>query len=110
MAGLNPQGFITTDDLVYPEKPLTEQQVAQQEALTEKNKTEIAKQKAEQDLIKAKAEAEAMKIQTQALSQSKSLIEYERVQVEKIQAQKWDGRLPQNIYSGVPLPILNVNQ
>ena len=31
MAELNPQGFVTTDDLVYPEKPLTEQQALQQE-------------------------------------------------------------------------------
>lgn len=31
MAELNPQGFQTTDDLIYPEQPLTEQQVAQQE-------------------------------------------------------------------------------
>ena len=45
------------------------------------------------------------KLNTRAL---KSLIEYEKVQVEKLQAEKWNGVLPQAIYTGTPLPILNV--
>ena len=104
---------VRIEDISYSnayEQAIERKQIAQQEALTEKNKTEKAKQQAEQQLIKAKAEAEAMRIQTQALSQSKSLIEYEKVQVEKIQAERWNGQLPQNIYTNAPLPILNINK
>ncbi len=84
-------------------------QVAEQDAKREKNITLQEKEKAEQKLINAKAEAEAMRIKTNALAQSKTLVEYERVQVEKIQAERWNGQLPQTIYSGAPLPILNLN-
>ncbi len=104
---------VRIEDISYSqayEQAIERKQIAQQEALAEKNKTEKARQEAEQQLIKAKAEAEAMRIQTQALSQSKSLIEYEKVQVEKIQAERWNGQLPQNIYTNAPLPILNVKQ
>ena len=83
-------------------------QVAEQDAKREKNITLQEKERAEQKLINAKAEAEAMRIKTNALAQSKTLIEYERVQVEKIQAEKWNGQLPENIYSSAPLPILNL--
>lgn len=83
-------------------------QVAEQDAKREKNITLQEKERAQQKLINAKAEAEAMRIKTNALAQSKTLIEYERVQVEKIQAEKWNGELPQNIYGSAPLPILNL--
>lgn len=101
---------VRIEDISYSsayERAIEAKQIAQQEALAEKNKTEKVKQISEQKLISAKAEAEAMRIQTQALSQSKSLIEYERVQVEKLQAERWNGVLPQAIYTGTPLPILN---
>ena len=49
-----------------------------------------------------------MKIKTESLMQSQSLIEYEKVQVEKIQVSRWNGQLPQNVYTNAPLPILNV--
>lgn len=87
---------------------VAEKQIAKEKALAEANRTEQEKQKALQMKIAAQAEAEAMRIKTQALSQNKSLIEYERVQVEKIQAERWDGKLPQNIYGSAPLPILNL--
>lgn len=84
-------------------------QVAEQDAKREKNITLQEQERAQQKLINAKAEAEAMRIKTNALAQSKTLVEYERVQVEKIQAEKWNGELPQNIYAGAPMPILHFN-
>lgn len=87
---------------------VAEKQIAKEKALAEANRTEQEKQKAAQLKIAAQAEAEAMRIKTNALSQNKSLIEYERVQVEKIQAERWNGQLPQNIYGSAPLPILNL--
>ncbi|MBP5202280.1 prohibitin family protein [bacterium] len=90
------------------ENAIEAKQVAEQNAKKEKNITLQEEERSKQKLITAKAEAEAMKIKTDALAQSKSLIEYERVQVEKIQANRWNGQLPTNIYSGAPLPILNL--
>ena len=89
---------------------VAEKQIAKEKALAEANRTEQEKQKAAQLKIAAQAEAEAMRIKTNALSQSKSLIEYERVQVEKIQAEKWNGQLPNYIYGSAPLPILNLTK
>lgn len=91
------------------EEAIENKQVAEQNAKREKNITLQEQEKAQQKLINAKAEAEAMRIKTNALAQSKTLVEYERVQVEKIQAERWNGQLPQTIYSGAPLPILNLN-
>jgi regulator of protease activity HflC (stomatin/prohibitin superfamily) len=70
--------------------------VAVQEAERSKNRTVQIKEEAEQQIIAAKAEAESMRIRSQALSQNKSLVEYEAVQ-------KWDGKLPQyNMGSSMP--------
>lgn len=61
--------------------------VAVQEAEKAKNETVKIREEANQRVISAKAEAEAMKIQSEALSQNKGLIEYERVK-------KWSGNYP----------------
>lgn len=112
---------VRIEDISYSiayEQAIERKQIAQQEALAEKNKTELVKQKAEQELVRTRAEAEALKIKAkaeaisakekiQSLTQSKDLIEYEKVQVQKMQAEKWNGVLPQAIYTGTPLPILN---
>lgn len=62
--------------------------VAIQRASEAENKTKQVQEEANQRVIAAKADAEAMQIKTKALSQSKSLVEYEAVL-------KWDGKLPQ---------------
>lgn len=92
------------------EAAIEAKQVAEQNAKKEKNITLQEQERANQKLILAKAEAEAMKIKTDALAQSQSLIEYEKVQVEKIQANRWNGQLPTAIYASAPLPILNFNK
>ena len=53
--------------------------------------------------MSAQAEAESMRIRSQALSQNKSLVEYEAVQ-------KWDGKLPVNMYGSAPIPFINLNK
>lgn len=58
----------------------------------------------------ATAQAEALKVQNAALSQSKEVLELRRIEVLKIQAEKWNGALPQNIYAGAPIPFLNVGK
>lgn len=102
---------IRLENIEYSEQyetAIENKQVAEQDAKREKNITLQEKEKAEQKLINARAEAEAMRIKTNALAQSKTLVDYERVQVEKIQAERWNGALPTTIYSGAPLPILNL--
>lgn len=56
----------------------------------------------------ATAQAEALRVQNEALAKSKEVLELRRIEVERIKAEKWDGKLPQNIYAGAPIPYFNV--
>jgi prohibitin 2 len=58
----------------------------------------------------AKANAEALHIQNAALSQSKDVLELRRIEVEMEKARRWKGDLPQAVYSGAPIPFLNVTK
>jgi prohibitin 2 len=58
----------------------------------------------------ATAQADALKIQNAALSQNKEVLELRRIEVEKIKAERWDGKLPQNIYAGAPIPYFDVGK
>lgn len=76
--------------------------VAIQNALAEKNRSVQIEEKAKQTVAAAKADAESMRIKTQALSQNKGLVEYEL-------AQKWDGKLPTQMF-GSSIPMINLGQ
>jgi len=65
------------------------------------NRTRQIEEEAKQKVIAAKAEAESMQIRTEALSQSKGLVEYEAVQ-------KWNGILPQYMLGGTT-PFINLS-
>ena len=89
---------------------------AEQNALREKNRLEQIKYEAEQAIAKArgdaearvtnaKAEAEAIRIQAQAITQQGGA---EYVRLKSIE--KWDGKLPVNLYGSAPIPFLNINQ
>jgi regulator of protease activity HflC (stomatin/prohibitin superfamily) len=56
----------------------------------------------------ATAQAGALEIQNKALAQNKDVLELRRIEVEKIKAERWDGKLPEAIYAGAPIPFLNV--
>ena len=58
----------------------------------------------------ATAQADALKIQNAALSQNKDVLELRRIEVDLERAKRWDGKLPQNIYAGAPIPFLNVGK
>lgn len=62
------------------------------------------------NLTIAKAQAEALRVQNMALANSKDVLELRRIEVEKIKAEKWNGALPSSIYSGAPIPFLNVSK
>jgi regulator of protease activity HflC (stomatin/prohibitin superfamily) len=53
----------------------------------------------------ATAQAEALRVQNEALAKNKDVLELRRIEVERTKAEKWDGRLPQNIYAGTPIPF-----
>jgi regulator of protease activity HflC (stomatin/prohibitin superfamily) len=77
--------------------------VATQHAQKAVNETVTIREKAKQTVLSAEAEANAMRIKTQALSQSKGLVEFEAVQ-------KWNGVLPVNIYGSAPIPFLSLGK
>ena len=57
------------------------------------------------NLKMATAQAESLKIQNAALAQNKDVLELRRIEVEKVKAERWDGKLPENIYAGAPDPV-----
>ncbi|MCE3605838.1 hypothetical protein LXA47_19845 [Massilia sp. P8910] len=58
----------------------------------------------------ATAQAEALKVQNSALAQNKDVLELRRIEVEHTKAERWDGKLPVNMYSGAPMPFLNIQK
>jgi regulator of protease activity HflC (stomatin/prohibitin superfamily) len=56
----------------------------------------------------ANAQAEALRVQNDALAKNKEVLELRRIEVERTKAEKWNGQLPTNIYSGAPIPFLSV--
>jgi regulator of protease activity HflC (stomatin/prohibitin superfamily) len=77
--------------------------IAQQRAQEAQNRTEQIRQEAQQKVITATAEAQSMKIRADALSQNPKLVSWEAVQ-------KWDGKLPVNLYGSAAIPFIDVNQ
>jgi regulator of protease activity HflC (stomatin/prohibitin superfamily) len=62
------------------------------------------------NLKMATAQADALKIQNAALAQNKEVLELRRIEVERIKAERWDGKLPENMYAAAPLPFLNLSK
>lgn len=92
--------FVNLDfDTAY-ESAVEAKVVAVQKAAESKNKTIQVEEEAKQRVIAAEAEARSMKIRSQALTENKSLVEYEAVQ-------KWDGKLPTQMF-GNAVPFINV--
>jgi regulator of protease activity HflC (stomatin/prohibitin superfamily) len=58
----------------------------------------------------ATAQAEALRVQNAALAQNKDVLELRRIEVEHTKAERWDGKLPQNMYAGAPIPFLNMSK
>jgi len=62
-----------------------------------------ARGESESRLMMAKAEAEAIRIKAEALRENPKLVELNAVE-------KWDGKLPVNMYGSSPLPFLSVQK
>jgi prohibitin 2 len=55
----------------------------------------------------ASAQADSLKIQGTALAQNPTVLELRKIEVELAKANKWDGKLPEAIYAGTPVPFFN---
>lgn len=55
----------------------------------------------------ANAQADALRVQNDALAKSKEVLELRRIEVERVKAERWDGKLPTSIYAGTPIPFFN---
>lgn len=74
----------------------------------QKQKVAIAEAEAKATIATAEAQARSIKLQSDALAQSREILDLKRVEVEMEKAKKWDGKLPQAIYAGAPIPFLQV--
>ena len=84
------------------EKAVEAKVVAIQRASESENKTKQIQEEAKQKVIAAEAEAKSMRIRSEALSQNKSLVDYEAVQ-------KWNGVLPQYVLGSGSTPFINLS-
>jgi regulator of protease activity HflC (stomatin/prohibitin superfamily) len=55
----------------------------------------------------ANAQADALRVQNEALAKNKDVLDLRRIEVERMKAERWDGKLPTNIYAGAPIPFFN---
>jgi len=76
----------------------------------QKQKIAIAEAEAKATIATASAQAESIRLQSQALKQSGEVLDLRRIEVERVKAEKWDGKLPQNIYAGAPIPFLQLGK
>jgi len=53
----------------------------------------------------ANAQAEALRVQNEALAKNRDVLELRRIEVERVKAERWDGKLPEAIYAGTPIPF-----
>lgn len=75
------------------EKAIEDKQVAMQNAIRAKNRTQEIEEEARQKLITAEAEAKSMQIRGDALKANPGLVQLEAVA-------KWDGKAPQTLVIG----------
>lgn len=59
-------------------------------------------------LAQATAQADAIRVQNAALKENKDVLDLRRIEVDLAKANKWDGKLPVNIYGSVPVPFMEV--
>lgn len=90
-------------------------------------KQKVAVAEAEARAVRAKADGEAYKVVTEATAEANAMrlvgeakaramqvqaeaLSRNAVLVELTKAEKWDGKLPVNVYAGAPIPFLNVGK
>lgn len=72
----------------------------------QKQKIVVAEAEAKATVATSTAQAESLRIQNEALARNKDVLELRRIEVEKLRAEKWDGKLPVNLYGSAPIPFI----
>lgn len=91
------------------EKAVERKVVAEQDALAAANKTKQVIAEGEQNKVRALADAEAMRARANAIRENQSLIDWERLQVQKLAIQQWKGQVPQYQFgAGSVVPFMNI--
>lgn len=92
------------------EAAIAEKQVQEQQALSQVNITKQEEEKKKQEILKAEALSEKTRLEAAALASQNGEKVVAKIYAEAAlkQAEKWDGKLPTTIYSGAPLPVLNI--
>ena len=74
----------------------------------QQQKVVTAQAEAEAKVAEAKGKAEAVRLEAQALQSNMSILELRRIEVQKIQAEAWDGKLPSTVM-GSAIPMINLS-
>lgn len=112
MAAINAKATEEQKKLAAENKVLTVEAEQRTKVVTAEAEATALKAQADGEayatMTKAKAEAESLRVQNQALRDSREVLELRRIEVEHVKAGRWDGKLPTAIYSGAPIPFLDV--
>lgn len=76
----------------------------------QKQKIAVAEAEAKAAVTMAEAQAKSIQLQSDALRQNKEVLDLKRIEVERVKAEKWDGKLPQNLYASAPIPFLSLGK
>lgn len=98
------------DKVTQEQKKLAAENKLKTVEAEQKQKVAIAEAEALATVATARAQAESIKVQAAALSAGGQLLELKRVEVEMKKAEKWDGKLPVNMYAGAPMPFLKMEK
>jgi prohibitin 2 len=82
------------------EKAIENKQIQQQKAQAEKYNLEQTQIQAEGKVVAAKGEAEAIRLRATALEKTPTVVELEKLRVEALRIEKWDGKAPQTVILG----------
>jgi len=79
---------------------------ATQKAQQRENEVAEARAEADKKIAEARGEAESLRLRNQSLSEKN--IEWERLKVQRIYAEKWNGQLPTSMIPGSTVPFINI--
>jgi len=94
------------------ENAIKSKQVAEQKALEQINVTKQEEEKKKQAILQAEALAEKTKLEVEALANSNSnkIVEKLYAEAAKIAAEKWNGKLPDQMIPGGAVPFINLTK
>lgn len=92
------------------EEAVKNKQVQEQQALAQVNITKQEEEKKKQEILKAEALAEKTRLEAAALASQNGDKVIGKIYAEAALAasQKWDGKMPVNMYANAPMPFIKV--